>query len=206
MSFNESNVNRDTAGKFDHKVGAAPEQELPASARILNDAAARIREEGVTDEVRDAVEPYLDEKDDETVILALMDVGEAAVESGDEKYAWHLADRLGWLDEAETVEPEYTTAYTLAYDTQPDDDAGYDMTAPAVSPDAETATFELPADGLAPNTQAFPIDETKPTAPAGPHPARSAGPARMPHIPPGRFERFLSLIGNSLLQSIRFRR
>lgn len=208
MSFNESNVNRDSAGKFDHKLGTAPDQELPAGVGTLNEAAARIREEGVTDEVRQAIEPYLDEREDEAVILALMDVGEAAVEAGDEEYAWHLADRLGWLDETETFPAEdATTAYTVPYDFEAEAaDADYSIDTVDVPVDAQTATFELPADGVAPQNVPARTDAPAPSD-AKPHPIRSTGsaPARMPRIPPGRFERFLALLGNSLLQSIRFR-
>lgn len=212
MTFNESDVNRDQAGKFDTKTGTAPDQELSTGVAVLNDAAARIREEGVTDEVREAIEPYLDEREDENVSLALLDVGEAALEADDEKYAWYLADRLGWLDEDaakdEDEVPGHTVAYTIPFEGKTESTDDYKTEVIDVPADAPTATFELPSDGLTPENVATP----------GPRPAaapkekgarapRAGGgsSAPWPVIPPGRFERFLNLIGRSFAQSFRLR-
>lgn len=210
MTFNESDVNRDQAGKFDNKTGTAPDQELSTGVSVLNDAAARIREEGVTDDIREAIEPYLDEREDEEVVLALLDVGEASLEANDEEYAWYLADRLGWMDEPK--EETATTAYAVPYDG--DDTEVIDISADDLDGDLELpfgdssgfATYELPSDGLSEDAVITPTDA--PTSLPKSKPARSSrasGAAPWPVIPPGRFERFLNLIGRSLASSIRFR-
>lgn len=208
MTFNESDVNRDQAGKFDTKTGTAPDQELSTGVAVLNDAAARIREEGVTDDIREAIEPYLDERGDENVSLALLDVGEAALEADDEKYAWYLADRLGWLDEDEKSDevPDHTVAYAIPYEDDAPAADDYKTEVIDVPADAPTATFELPSDGLSPESVATPSNRPA-SAPKekAPRPQRAGGAAPWPTIPPGRFERFLNLIGRSLAQSFRLR-
>lgn len=204
MSFNENDVNRDQAGKFDKKTGSASDQELSSGVAVLNDAAARIREEGVTDAIRESIEPYLDEREDEEVVLALLDVGEASLEVEDEEYANYLIERLGWMDEPK--EEVATTAYTIPYEESAQvsvDD--YKTKVIDVPADAPTATFTLPSDGLSPENVVSPTPSNNivPPKEKTAHPQRATGAAPWPTIPPGRFERFLNLIGRSFAQSFR---